>query len=218
MILNENKAFLAYRCPRCGSGVIGLCGSFALSGGRLFKLKCPCGESSMSITEASDRKLRVTLPCLLCNTDHTYTVSPSLFYGRELFLLNCAYSGLDICFIGTEEKVRAALTQNENTLLELFEESELGSLSRMSGEDRSLPDSEVLDIIRFLLCELEADGKIDCPCHNGEYELDVTAEGVRVFCRNCGGSYLFPVDSVRAAQEFLTCDSLTLGDPEEERS
>ena len=58
--------------------------------------------------------------------------------------------------------------------------------------------------------ELEADGKIDCPCHNGEYEIELTENGVRVFCVNCEGEYFFPVSSVEAAQDFLSCDSLTL--------
>ena len=103
MILHENKTFLAYRCPHCGTGVIGLCGTFALGGGRLFRLRCACGESNMSVCETSDHKIRLSVPCLLCRTDHHYVLSPSLFFGKELFLLNCTYSDLDICFSGTEE-------------------------------------------------------------------------------------------------------------------
>ena len=113
MILNENKTFLAYRCPRCGSGVIGIAGSFALSGGRLLKLKCPCGGSELTVTETTDKNLRVSVPCMLCNGEHTYLVSPTLFYGRDLFLLACSYSGLDICFIGEEERVSEALKRTK---------------------------------------------------------------------------------------------------------
>ena len=217
MVVSENKAYLAYRCPHCGCGVIGLVGSFALSGGRLYKLKCACGQSSLSITESSERTLRVSVPCLLCSSEHTYLVSPTLFYGRDLFLLNCSYSDLDICFIGTEEKVREALTQNEATLREMFADAGLSSLSRMAGEKPpALPDAEVLEIIRFLVRDLEDEGKIDCPCHNGEYELDLTEEGVLIVCRNCGGRYLCPVGSVEAAQDFLSCDRICLRDPEED--
>lgn len=216
MIVNENKTFLAYRCPRCGCGVIGICGSFALSGGRLFKLKCTCGESELTASETASGSLRVTLPCMLCSQDHTYLVSKNLFYGRELFLLGCSYSGLDICFIGTEEKVREALDQNEASLREMFADAGLASLANLHGKEAPvLPDAEVLEIIRFLVCDLEDEGKIDCPCHNGEYDLQLTEEGVLITCLNCGGRYLCPVGSVEAAQDFLQCDRILLRDPEE---
>lgn len=216
MVLNQNKTFLAYRCPHCGTGVMGICGSFALSGGRMLRLRCTCGESGMTVSETADKKLRLSVPCLLCNGEHSYLVSPTLFYGRELFLLNCAYSDLDICFIGEEERVRAALTENEERLRAMLAEAGLASLSHLHGQDDApaLPDTEVYDIIRFLVRELEADGEIDCPCGNGEYELEMTPGGVRVFCQNCGGEHVFRVDSVQAAQAFLSADHLTLTDPD----
>ncbi len=215
MVIGNKKTFLAYRCPRCGGGVLGICGDFALAGGRMLKLKCPCGGSSLSAAGTGDGKIRLTVPCLLCNGDHHYLVSETVFYGRELFLLNCAYSNLDICFIGDEDRVNEALAKNEKELKKLFADAGLSSLSRLheAGErekEYALPDTQVLDVIRFLVRELEADGKIDCPCHNGEYEVELTPDGVRVFCLNCEGEYIFPVSSVEAAQDFLSCDSLTL--------
>ena len=217
MILHENKTFLAYRCPRCGSGVIGIAGSFALSGGRLLKLKCPCGGSELTVTETTDKNLRVSVPCMLCNGEHTYLVSPTLFYGRDLFLLSCSYSGLDICFIGEEERVSEALKQNEETLREMFADAGLASLAKMHGNEDTpvLPDIEVLEIIRFLVRDLEDEGKIDCPCHNGEYELNLTEDGVLITCLNCGGHFLCPVGSVEAAQDFLSRDRIVLTDPSE---
>ncbi len=219
MILHENKTFLAYRCPHCGTGVIGLCGTFALGGGRLFRLRCACGESNMSVCETADHKIRLSVPCLLCRTDHHYVLSPSLFFGKELFLLNCTYSDLDICFIGTEEKIRAALSENEATLRRMFQDAGLAALSRArTNTDPPLPDTEILDILRFLVRDLEEEGRIDCPCHNGDYEIAVSEEGISVRCRNCGARFLFPVDSVSAAQAFLSCDSLTLQDPDNTHS
>lgn len=211
MLLGDKKTHLAYRCPACGSGVIGIAGDFALAGGRMLKLRCPCGKSHMEVSDIGEGKLALTVPCLLCGTEHRYRIAASLFYGRELFLLNCAYSDLDVCFIGEEEKVSTALGKNEAQLKRLFADAGIAALSANTEDRRTeLPDVGVLDIIRFLVRELEADGAIDCPCHNGEYEFELCEDGVRVFCLNCGGEYLFPVNSEESAQAFLSCDRLTL--------
>lgn len=223
MILESKKTILGYRCPNCGGGVLGLCGDFTLAGGRLLKIICPCGESHVSVQNTQDGKLRLTVPCLLCATDHHYLVSPAVFYGRDLFRLNCAYTNLDIAFVGQEAAVRAALDENEVELNRLFAEAGLSTLSelraekeRRAGEDL-LPDAQVLDVIRFLIRDLEDEGKIDCPCHNGEYEIELLEGGVRVFCRNCGAEHLFPTGSVSAAQDFLACDHLRLEMPPEDK-
>ncbi len=217
MLIGNRKTTIAYRCPHCGGGVLGISADVSLAGGRILKLKCPCGESDMTVSEAKDGKIHLTLPCLLCNTEHRYLVAPSLFYGRELFCLNCAYSGLDIAFSGEEARVSHALEENEKTLRRLFDEAGISSLSLTPRDEdekkRILPDAEVVDVVRFLVRELEADGQVDCPCHNGEYDIEITEEGVRVFCLNCGGEHFFPVYSVESARALLELDRLTLDEP-----
>lgn len=218
MLIGDKKTHIAYRCPQCGSGVIGVCGDVLLAGGRLLKLKCPCGQSNMTVEETQEHKLRVTVPCLLCAGDHRYLISKGVVYDRDLFHLNCAYSGLDIAFVGNEKKVSEALTENEQELKRLFTEAGLTSLSgihREADEEALLPDAQVLDIVRFLVRELEAEGQIDCPCHDGEYEMEFTTRGVRVYCLHCNGEAFFPVSSVEAAQDLLSCDNLILREPHE---
>ena len=215
MVIGDRKTYIAYRCPHCGGGVKGICGDFSLAGGRMLKLRCPCKESSLSVCETSDGKLRLTVPCLLCATEHHYLVSKAVFYGKEQFLLNCAYTNMDVCFIGDEASVTTALEENERELKKIFADAGIASLSQLRGakkdeEEAILPDTQVLDIVRFLIRDLEEEGKIDCPCHNGEYEVAFVDGGVLVFCQNCEGRYFFPVCSVEAAEDLLSCDSLTL--------
>lgn len=219
MVIGEKKTHIAYRCPHCGSGVMGMCGDIFLAGGRLLKLKCPCTKSDMTIQETSDGKLRLTVPCLLCAGDHRYLISKGVFYDRELFRLNCSYSDLDIAFTGEEKRVSRALSENEKELHRLFTEAGLSTLAGardQAEEETLLPDVQVLDTIRFLVRELEADGQIDCPCHDGEYEIEFTARGVRVFCLRCNGEHTFPVTSVESAQALLSCDKLILREPHEQ--
>ncbi len=213
MIIQPKKTFIAYRCPACGQAVKGLVGSFSMKADML-RLKCPCGESHMTVTVTPEKKLRLAVPCLFCAKDHSFVLSQEIFFGKELFLLNCAYTGLDIGFIGSEGNVENAIRENDKTLEKLF--SDMGLVSpkelyrRQRPPEETLPDAQIYDIVRFVVRELEADGAIDCPCHGGQYDFEVVESGIRVFCPDCDAEYIFPADSVSAAQEFLRCDSLKL--------
>ena len=44
MVLKPKESIVSYRCPKCGTTVMSMVGTFALSGD-LIKLKCSCGES-----------------------------------------------------------------------------------------------------------------------------------------------------------------------------
>ena len=89
MVLESKQTTIAYRCPKCGAGVMSVVGLFSLSGD-MVKLKCTCGESEMqAVLRREDKQIRLTVPCIFCNKPHTYNVSESLFFGKEIFLLPC---------------------------------------------------------------------------------------------------------------------------------
>lgn len=213
MIIEPKKTFVAYRCPSCGQAVIGFAGAFALKADML-RLKCPCGESHMTITITPEKKIRLSVPCLFCAKDHNFVLSQELFYGKDLFLLNCTYTGLDVGFIGEQKKVEEALSENEKQLNKIFTEMGVSSPEEIykmkKTPEEELPDAQIYDIVRFVVKELEADGAIECPCHSGSYDFEVLEHGIRVFCPDCDAEYIFPADSVAAAQEFLQCDHLEL--------
>jgi predicted RNA-binding Zn-ribbon protein involved in translation (DUF1610 family) len=206
---------IAYRCPSCGTAVRGLLGSFAARAD-LLKLKCPSGDGELSLALSPDReRVRVSVPCLFCGQSHQYTVSRSIILGSEPFLLNCPYTNMDICFIGPKDQVDEEVARSEKDLNQLFEEWGIGSLEELRAAtdvdpDTLISDTQIYDIIRFLVRELEADGAIDCPCHSGSYDFDFSPDGIAVFCPQCGAEHIFPTDSVRAAEDFLKCDHLTL--------
>lgn len=209
MLLNGKQAHIAYRCPGCGYAILGFVGSFSTSLGSM-KLKCQCGESEMTIQFTDDKKVRLTVPCLLCGTSHNYTVSQSVFFGRELFMLNCPYTNMDICFIGQKDQLDGALERSADELALLFEEYGTDGEADGPTPEQLLPDAQVYDILRFVVKELEAEGGIECPCRKGPYEMDLTEEGIRVYCTECGASYTFAAKSVTDAEAFLHCDGLVL--------
>ncbi len=219
MVIETKQTYIAYHCPHCGFAIYGAVGQMSLLGD-MMKIKCQCEEGSeLTINYTSDKKIRLSVPCLFCHQNHNYVVSQNIFFGGELFLLGCPYAPYDICFIGPKEEVDRAIEENEKQLNELFAEWEISSLEELNGGrdaadmDRFLNETTIYDIVRFLVRELEADGAIDCPCHGGSYDFDMSDEGVVVFCPHCGAEYIFPTTSTEAAQEFLQCDRLTLTIP-----
>ena len=157
MIVKTNETTVAYRCPECGSGVKSIVGIFGLSAPML-KLKCPCGESSMTIKKTADDKIRLSVPCLVCRRDHEYVVSRELFFKNELFELPCSLSGFSLCFIGSAAQVSSALEEADEKLSQVLKEAGADSLDVFKSQPEAveeIPVSQVYDIVRFILKELE---------------------------------------------------------------
>lgn len=214
MVLEPKNTTVAYRCPHCGSGVLSAVSPFSI-GADMVKLKCECGKSEMSIVFGKDNKVRLSVPCMLCPKPHNFTVTNSLFFGKDVFLLPCPYSDINICFMGDMNRVKAELSKTELELLDMLEKSGIdGGLDaiRAADETELLPDPQIYDIIMFVIKDLEEEGKIYCRCEdgNGEYEAEVLDYGIKVRCKKCGAEQMIPTDSLLAANAFLNADSLHL--------
>ena len=164
MLLNEKHTTVAYRCPDCGGGIMSAVGLFKLSAD-MVKLKCTCGKSEMKIVYNRDGSVRITVPCLICSQPHTFTINASLFFTDELFVLPCPYSDVNICFTGEMNQVKAELARTELELLDMLEENGITDFSALHGDEQDLPDPQILDIILFVIDDLDAEGKIYCHCH-----------------------------------------------------
>ena len=211
MVLENKQSTVAYRCPSCGSGVMSVVDAFRLSADML-KLKCTCGKSEMLIVRSDEGKIRFTVPCMLYPNPHSYTVSSSLFFGKDLFVLPCPYSDINLVMMGESNHVKAELSRTELQLLDMLEESGIDSFDDIKGE-QYLSDPQVLEIITYMIKELDDEGKIYCKCSDGaegDYEIDMTAEGLVISCKRCGAKKTVSTESLIQAYEFLNSDSLTL--------
>ena len=213
MVLESKQTTVAYRCPHCGAGIMSAVGLFALSAD-MVKLKCTCGNSEMTVVYSKDGKVRLTVPCLLCAKPHTYTLNSTLFFGKDLFSLQCPYTDMNIAFLGETNTVKAELAKNELELLDLMEKSGLKDFDHFHNDEEALPDPQVLEIVMFVINDLDAEGKIFCKCapeDNGrQYDAEILNDGVKVTCRKCGASRLIPTDSRLGAHAFLNADALYL--------
>ena len=216
MVLDSKQTTLAYRCPHCGAGVMSVVGLFSLSADML-KLKCDCGHSEMTVVYSKDGKIRLTVPCIFCPKPHTYVVNSSIFFGKDLFVLPCAYSDMNIAMMGDVNKVKAELARTELELLDMLEESGIDSLETLrqaeSDADYPLTDPQIFDIIMFVINDLDAEGKIYCKCENegeGDFEVEMLPDGIKVSCKKCGAMRVIPTDGLLATNAFLNADSLYL--------
>ena len=214
MVIQPKQRNIAYRCPECGTSILGLVGKFALKANML-RLRCDCKDApSLDINVANDGKIRLSVPCLFCRQNHSYVVSEAIFFDKEMFLLNCPYSGMDIAFLGDEDGISKELERTEkeiNALMASLEAEELSDIQPQDmNEDEVLPDPAVYDTLRFIVKDLEDEGKIKCPCRNGSYDLRFTDSGIDVFCEKCGASHAFSASSPTMAEEYLSLDEIVL--------
>ena len=213
MVLDAKQTTVAYRCPHCGAGVMSLVGLFALSAD-MVKLKCTCGKSEMSIVYSKDGKIRLTVPCILCPKPHIFTLNSSVFFKNDLFVLPCPLSDINICMMGEQNQVKAELARTELELLDLLEEHGIESFDIFHGE-QTLSDPQVLDIILFVIKDLDEEGKIYCNCskednENSNYDVEILPEGIKVTCTKCKATKTISANSLIDAHAFLNSDSLTL--------
>lgn len=212
MIVKPNETTVAYRCPDCGSGVKSIVGIFGLSADML-RLKCPCGDSSMTIKKTADDKIRLSVPCLVCRRDHEYVISKELFFKNELFELPCSLSGFSLCFIGSGEEVSKALEEADEKLAQALKEAGAESLDVFKSQPdaaEEIPVAQVYDIVRFILKELEEENAIRCNCREGDYDIELFDDCVSVYCKNCGAKKIISTASLQEAQAFLEIDELIL--------
>lgn len=210
MVLDKKETTVSYRCPACGASVTSMVGIFALTAD-MIRLKCPCGGSELEIVYTNDKKIRLNVPCFLCPSPHMYLISSSMFFDRDLFALPCSYSGIDICFIGKQDKVADAMKESERELIELLGDTSFDEISSRRGERRELSDPQVLEIIMYVIRDLADEGKVKCGCTDGgDYAIDIGDDHLTVTCKKCGCSAVMPTTSVVAATDFLACDELLL--------
>ncbi len=210
MVLDNTKTTAAYRCPACGSTVRSIVGIFSLTADAI-KVKCPCGGSAMELVYSKDKKIRLTVPCFICPNPHNYTVSTSVFKEDGAISLVCPFSGVDICFIGKEESVLKRMEESDRALGELLGDAAITDLSSLSEERGELSDPQVLEIIEYVVRELEDEGAIFCGCSDGgDFEVKIGERDLTVRCRKCGRLAHIPTDSISAARAFLEIDNLTL--------
>lgn len=210
--MNPKHNHIAFRCPECGDLILGIVGESSLS--LNMRLKCTCGASALDITPTQDKKIKLSVPCILCKENHSFTVSPSIFLERDIFTLNCPYANIDILFVGKDEKIENAADEGAKKLQKLMLDLGAETIEDIQptemDADEIVPDAQVYDTVRFIVKDLEADGAVNCPCGKGNYDLRYAPGGIQVYCADCGATFDFKCETVSMAEEYLSLNKIEL--------
>ncbi|MBR6529942.1 MAG: hypothetical protein IKT43_00810 [Clostridia bacterium] len=228
----NTERVIAYRCPVCGTAIVGDLNLFVL-GGQELTLSCKeCGEESPSLKASltREKKLSLAIPCLTCPSPHRFTVDTQVVFSRDLFVLQCPMTALDLCFIGDEKKVEEALEENRKQLLELtggewmeddfddfddneeeLSEEELNELK----EHPPLLDAHLMGQMLYLVRDLAEDGKIYCSCGEKHVDFHLLPDGIAFSCPKCNAARVFPAHTESDLERLSELDALVLNSEED---
>ena len=198
-MVEEASRTIAYICPSCRQSVIVERSVFQLAAAPN-ELPCPCGKSALKIEMMGDH-IKLNVPCLFCQEEHTVTCSSKAFLHEKALAFSCAASGLDCCYVGEEQSVYAAVKRLEEAV---------DKLERESGEKGAFLDDIVMHEILSELKDIAQRGGISCECGSKQWKLEVNYSSVDLFCAECGAAMRIPAATASDIDDICCKDSLLI--------
>ena len=101
-MIEDAKRSIAFLCPVCRKPVIVERTVFQLAAAGS-RLPCPCGQSAVEVALLGDQ-VRLTVPCLFCEEEHTVTCSTAAFLQEKTLAFSCAHSGWTAAMWGSRRR------------------------------------------------------------------------------------------------------------------
>lgn len=205
----QSSTNIAFRCVCCGAIISAKVNPFMMRGG--FNLKCTeCGKSTLSLSLDRENRVRLTVPCLFCPHPHPYTVAAETFFSKDIFLLSCSFSGMDICFIGTDEdKIEDEIDRTESLIMDLVADMK-DDEEEMKQSDMLVADTNVVREVLFALDQLMTEGKLKCSCGSRAVKVVIDYDTVGLICKVCGKRRDLPARTRFDANDAIDLEELTL--------
>lgn len=198
-MVENAKRSLAFLCPDCRQAVILERSVFQLASSSS-RLSCPCGKSALTIEVMGDR-VRLSVPCLLCEQEHTVTCSTHAFLHEKTLAFSCAASGLDCCYVGEEGPVFAAMKRLEETVDHLEEEA---------GARGTFLNDVVMEEILSEIRDIGKRDGISCTCGSHDWKLQINYSSVELFCAHCEAALRIPAAALSDVEDLCCKPSLLI--------
>ena len=195
----DTKRYLSYICPRCRQSVIVERDLFSLAASTAH-IKCPCGKSELTV-DFQPSRVRLTVPCLFCEQEHTVTCSTHAFLTEKCLAFSCANSGLDCYYVGEEEPVFAAMKRLEETL---------DVLETEAGAEGTFLNDLVMEEILGELRDIGLRDGISCTCGCRDWKLKINYSSVELFCARCGGALKLPAATMSDLEDLCCKPTLLI--------
>ena len=197
-MVEEAKRTIAYLCPACHQAVVAEKTVFSLAAAP-GKIPCPCGKSALKTEIVGDR-VKLTVPCLFCEKEHTVTCSTHAFLHEKALAFACAASGLDCCYVGEEGPVFAAMERLEEAVDKL----------QAAGEKGTFLDEIIMHEILSELRDIAQRGGISCTCGSKEWRLQVNFSSVDLICGHCGRALRIPAATADDLEDLCCKNTLLI--------
>ena len=198
-MVEEAKRTIAYLCPACHQAVVAEKTVFSLAAAP-GKIPCPCGKSALKTEIVGDR-VKLTVPCLFCEKEHTVTCSTRAFLHEKALAFACAASGLDCCYVGEEGLVFAAMERLEEAV---------DKLQAAAGEKGTFLDEIIMHEILSELRDIAQRGGISCTCGSKEWRLQVNFSSVDLICGHCGRALRIPAATADDLEDLCCKNTLLI--------
>lgn len=198
-MIEDAKRTIAFFCPSCRKAIIVERSVFQLAASKN-QLECPCGRSALKLEMLGD-KVKLTVPCLFCEQEHSVTCSTQSFLHQKTLAFSCAASGLDCCYVGDEQPVFTAMQRLEETV---------DLLEAEAGEMGSFLNEMVMEEILEELKDIAARDGISCTCGSHEWKLKVNYSSVELFCARCDAALKIPAATLSDIDDLCCKPQLTI--------
>ena len=198
-MLEDTMRTVAFFCPTCRKATIIARSAFQLAASRSV-LDCPCGKSAVEL-EALGDKLRLKVPCLLCEQLHSFTCSTHAFLHEHIMAFSCVTSGLDCCYVGDEEPVYAAMERLEETI---------DGLEMEAGAEGVFLNPVIMQEVLEELRDIGARGGISCRCGSKAFGMQIQFSAVELQCSACGGLMKIPASTLGDIEDLCCKPSLLI--------
>lgn len=201
-MLVNTKIMLAMRCPECGKLEYNTLSRFEIGSGQSVEISCSCGATKLLASSKNKKDYCLQVPCVVCETKHLRQVSGRrLWSSGEVEYLLCQETGLELGYLGPEEKVQG-LAQN-------YEED----LQVLAGEFKSddyFSNSEVMYEVLNRLHDIAERDALYCQCGNRNVEVDVFPDRLELYCKECGSVNIVYAENEDDLKVIKMMDSIEL--------
>lgn len=200
MLIDTNMT-MAYKCSECGTFEFFNIYVFELLKRENLNLTCRCKKSDITICPNGSSVLKARVPCFACGEDHEFAFRPKEMLNRDIMVLCCPHTGIQLCFIGNDIKVRAKI----DTL-----EQEQDELINNLGYDDYFKNTRVMfDSINHIH-DIAEKGNLICECGNDHVELVLLSDTIQLKCSKCPGSVVLSAASNEDLKYILRTQQIYL--------
>lgn len=182
----DTSTTIAYKCSFCGAFQFTNVSLFEMSNIKETCFTCRCNGSSLVIAKEGSANYRIVIPCIGCGTDHIYLFSRRELMSRETSVLNCPRTGMQQCFIGSDEDVRKRIDNLEK---------EFDELINMLGYDNYFVNTQVMFDSLNIIHDIAEKGNLFCECGNNDIELLLLSDRIYLRCKSCSANKIIYASS-----------------------